>query len=234
MSVNLQYYNLREKSFNHHDFTVSLINQETNKCVDVNQDGFLIPHGTTFFIQLKNYSTAARCDACIYIDGKFIGLFRINKNAETLIKRPQHSQRSFVFYKTDSSEGTKGGLSIPNHKQGTIEIIFQQETIPMPRRIATDGMICAGGTCTRDTPKPFGIDREEPYLFGCKTGINDIETDGGNFCSRDPSRITQGGTTLGKNTNQTFTRADSMKTSPENKWTIYCRMMCDLSDIHPL
>lgn len=90
---------------------------------------FKLKHASEYKIKIINHKPDLRCDAFVHIDGKLIGVFRIEKNQQIIIERPVEKARKFTFYKIDSEEAKLGNLHIKNPELGEIKIELKSEAI---------------------------------------------------------------------------------------------------------
>jgi hypothetical protein len=97
------------------------------------QDGYVeMKHGQTYEIVLRN-NKDTRCDAEVIIDGKEIGVFRIEPRCSFNLERPANETKKFTFYETNSEEANEAGVSkINNDNLGLIEVTFKPEK-PKPK-----------------------------------------------------------------------------------------------------
>ena len=147
-------------------------------------------HLTEYNIGIINRSNY-QANAEIYVDGLYIGSFRIHKNSSYFqLERPPHSDRSFTFVSKNSDEALLSGLC-ENEKLGYITVKIRPEhkddrilTIPTATDYSTANSDSANSTPSR---------------------IN-IETDG------NSSNPNVGGTLLGAKSNQRFQPAPKLST----------------------
>lgn len=85
-----------------------------------------LEHDKTYSIQLRNDHDVDG-DASISIDGNYIGTWRINSKSSVKIERPANEKRKFTFYRLDSKESKKAGLSKSNENVGLISVLFTVE-----------------------------------------------------------------------------------------------------------
>ena len=77
-----------------------------------NSNDIYLEHETTYSIGLLNFSNA-RANAHFFVDGKYLGMFRINNNADTFqLHRSLESNRSFVFMSTNSETAHMTGIPL--------------------------------------------------------------------------------------------------------------------------
>jgi hypothetical protein len=166
-------------------YYVNLVDSE-GKFILLENENFFLEHGTEYKIIVGNNNKNCRANATIFVDGKNIGSFRIEKNSKIEIERPSEDSKKqkFTFFSENSREGKLGKLSECS-MLGHLKIEIQCEDI---------------------SKKIFSINT----LF-CDGGSFD-QIDGPSRIQCDSAR---GGTALGKSSKQTFTNAEYMKTIDE-------------------
>jgi len=111
-------------------------------------DGYVeMEHGDQYCIALIN-GNDTRCDVAVHIDGKHIGTWRVNANAEVVIERPVNDDGIFTFYKYGTTEADIADLK-KNEMLGLVTAIFKPELlqyIHSYNRIVFPGSERAGGT----------------------------------------------------------------------------------------
>jgi hypothetical protein len=87
-------------------YSVNLIDSEEKFILSENGN-FFLEHGTEYKIIVSNNNKNCRANATIYIDGKNIGSFRIEKNSKIEIERPADDtkQKKLTFFSENSREG---------------------------------------------------------------------------------------------------------------------------------
>lgn len=96
-------------------------------------DGYvLMIHGTKYKLKLWNFDLQLRCDAAIKIDGKELGIWRIEKNQSIELERPENDRGCFTFYKAGTVEAVQSGLEVGD-ELGLIEVTFCPEKAPVPK-----------------------------------------------------------------------------------------------------
>lgn len=175
------------------NFSLSLLdeNNEYISCVDGN---FFLKHGTEYKILITNQSDY-KANANIYVDGKEVGLFRIEakpkgqaqkQNNEIIIERSADNQkaRKLTFYNISSKEAKMGKIDGNNRDIGKLQVKIQKEA-----KLKQDRKIAFASRTETDSMDNRHID----------------ETDS---CVRENI----GGTALGRPSNQCFSQADYIET----------------------
>ena len=94
---------------------------------DENEDGYvLLRHNSHYTLNLYNHSRTLCCNASVSMDGNDVGVWRIEANGTIQIERPVHDTGRFTFYRLNTPEGKKAGLSA-NNDLGLISVRFTPE-----------------------------------------------------------------------------------------------------------
>jgi hypothetical protein len=121
--------NLRMDCLQKSWFFVNLIDSE-EKFIPLENGNFFLEHGTEYKIIVGNNNKNCRANATIFVDGKNIGSFRIEKNSKIEIERPSENskKRKFTFFSKKSREGKLGKLNKCS-KLGHLKVKIQYEDI---------------------------------------------------------------------------------------------------------
>lgn len=84
-------------------------------------------HSKQYSINLYNYGSC-NCDAEVNIDGKKVGVWRINKKSYIEVERPVNDNGKFTFYKFGSKESDISEVSNDDNL-GLITVVFKPEKI---------------------------------------------------------------------------------------------------------
>jgi hypothetical protein len=88
--------------------------------------------GNKYKLKLWNFNTKLRCDAEVTIDGKVIGIFRIDKMDSIVIERPINSYGCFTFYALGTIESKMVMLdAVDENNLGLIKVAFCPEKRPL-------------------------------------------------------------------------------------------------------
>lgn len=91
------------------------------------RDYFSLKHGQIYTIELRNGSDL-RCAAEVSVDGKQVGIFRINRYNSLKLERPTGDTGQFTFFKEDSKEWDQiQGNKILTSDRGVISVLFKPE-----------------------------------------------------------------------------------------------------------
>lgn len=112
-------------------------------------DAFHLSDGQEYTVRIYNHSHVNTINATVEIDGRSIGVFRINPNTHAEIKRPVDRNRLLTFYSFESEEGKMAGIR-PAHSGSIVVTINKVErtTHVAPMYAVCDGPCeadCRGG-----------------------------------------------------------------------------------------
>lgn len=98
-----------------------------------------LAHGTVYRIRLMNHCHSRRCDALVTVDGKEIGLFRIERGGNVTLERSADDTGCFTFFRADSDEGKAAGVdTIGTDLRGLIQVTFKPEKVQPPTVLHVD------------------------------------------------------------------------------------------------
>ena len=100
-------------------------------------------HKSKYSISLSN-SSERRCDVEVEIDGKLVGVWRVSGKKTVILERPANDYGHFTFYKIDSLEARKAGIT-GHEKIGLISVLFKPENL-YTKRIECQCAELEGGT----------------------------------------------------------------------------------------
>ncbi len=84
-------------------------------------------HNTRYTVKMGNHSRR-RVDAEVKIDGKFMGLFRLNPGCYVDLDRPSHDKSCFTFFSSSSNEAGDAGVSaVDREARGLVVVTFKPE-----------------------------------------------------------------------------------------------------------
>jgi hypothetical protein len=119
-----------------------------------NAEGYVqLDHNTQYTIRLGN-GGSNRADAEIKVDGKVVGVIRVDAFSTVVIERPTHDKGKFTFYK----EGTKEAKKVKSYKiktdnKGLVSVTFKPEKFventpvaPIMYAANSDGDACIGSS----------------------------------------------------------------------------------------
>lgn len=160
-----------------------------------------LEHGTEYAIRLSNTSSQ-RCDAIVRVDGKQIGIWRVNAQSHIDIQRPADDtkRRHLTFYKAGTAEAAMASISA-NSSNGDIVVTFTPEAISVP--------------------DPPVLERTQYMSLECEE-----DSDFGNmFLERAP--FSEGATGLGRACTQQFTTTSIIKKIDiENIRVLNVKLVC--------
>lgn len=141
------------------------------------QDQYVpLEHKSEYSIRLINRH-ATRCDADVSIDGKSVGVWRVEAGNSIVIDRPSRVNRRFTFVKDTSQEAKQAGVTPAVDTNGLIRAVFTPErhsqdeylepmSIDIPKYRSADWT--AGGTI---------LGASSDQTFGETQKITDIDHD---------------------------------------------------------
>jgi hypothetical protein len=91
-------------------------------------DGYVyLKHDTCYSISMTS-KESLRKDAQVYIDGKYVGTWRLEPFRDVKIERPVHAPNKFTFYAAGSQEFVSSDLnSVDRQNLGLIQVVFIPE-----------------------------------------------------------------------------------------------------------
>lgn len=113
------------------NYAVDLIDSKTNRLIPFNRtySSFYIDNGTEYKIILTNNDWRCRANAKVFVNGQYIGTFRIQKNEKIEIDGPVNSENEndsmlrVEFEKEDiNKNGPKIYSNIPPRKSKLYEV----------------------------------------------------------------------------------------------------------------
>jgi len=152
---------------------------------------YTIPHNSEYKIKLGN-NTETRVDAILKIDGSTMGTWRIEAYSEIVVDRPTYNNRKFTFVREASWQGDMGGVTRGNTNNGLVEVTFIPELI-VYRRNEFDGSAYAPASAR---------------ATGAGSGTPTFNEARGLAATNQSYSV--GGTVLGADSSQRFSRAPFM------------------------
>ena len=215
-----------ETTINAGDFSVTIHSQSVRK---VNQHGYTyvaLMHNTEYSLTLSNRSES-RCDAHVNIDGRFVGVFRIEPYNNIFVERPIAHHRKFTFLQENSYSAEYDGVHPGRSTNGLVSVTFYPEKERYLGELVAATNNCAfGSRCSL---------RNESYTYGQKSlSSNNLSNIPHAYNFNMDTRtmgegdFSTGATVLGNNSHQSFnfihplTDIDHMK-----QRTIHFRLIVD-------
>ncbi len=199
-------------------------------------DGYVqLRHGQTYTLVLRN-GNSTRCDARVEVDGKMVGLFRINAYSNLTLERPSQDTGKFTFYKLGTHEANQVGLDSGSSDLGLVKVTFTPEDInrPRPTEIVQEPKITWTYSPSYTVPTYWS--------GGGVTGtITTSKLGGGRGmsaipCNYDPTptadcyNLSAGGTGLSGHSNQRFHDVAALDYDYSRQTTIHLRLVCADND----
>jgi hypothetical protein len=83
-----------------------------------------IKHNTQYSINLRN-DWRVPAQAVVRVDGKEVGIFKVEANSSLTLQRPVNDDGRFTFFRTDSREAEQSGVQTINKEQrGLVQVEF--------------------------------------------------------------------------------------------------------------
>ncbi len=181
-----------------------------------------LPHGRQFTVNMRNHWHDRACDAELTVDGKDCGGWRICAGGSVTLERPANDTGRFTFYKSDSTEAAKSGVSeVASEQRGLVVVRFRPEhkrtrssVLHMTQNVNVKG--CGGGMSSLR-----GMPVETANLSHTTTDCCDEEK-------------TSGGITgLSGHSDQRFSTVSPLNYDPNEEVVITVRLVC-VEDVRPL
>lgn len=203
------------------------VNIKNDSVVHIHKNGhnyYSLPNMSEYKIKLTN-SRSERCDAVVYIDGTYIGMWRIGPYSSIILERPAHLNRKFVFVEENSNIAMDSGIQKYNPENGLIKVIFKPErTLETPLFQTPLLTNQSGRTQWRDTngyDTFFDAARSESSNAGL---LNNSYRSNSSFS--DTISYNSGATVLGNNTDQYFNTTNRLTAIDDhNTTTIHLRLI---------
>ncbi len=182
----------------------------------------VLRHGDTFSVRLTNrHKENGQCkpaDACIYIQGKFVGCFRVPFGQTVIIEHPTNDSGKFTAYCNGSQEASQIGLDKDDPDNGLIKVIWKPGSYPIKIPIMKVSWDCPTFT------EPW-YDNSNHYYDGGYSINWTIDTTTSCCTTRSCSsgNLVGGGVGLSGHSNQNFVETSSLNYD-EPETTIYLRI----------
>jgi hypothetical protein len=103
------------------------------ECLEETCDNYVVmQHGQQYSLKLSNHhkdsGSCKPCDADAYIDGKFVGSWRIPFGQNILLERSVNDSGKFTAYRKDSAEAKQAGIDSNSSELGLIKVVFRPGT----------------------------------------------------------------------------------------------------------
>lgn len=173
-----------------------------------------LKHETKYTVSLRN-NAPLRCAAEVYIDGKKVGVYRINGYGVLDLEHPSGDNGRFTFYELDSKEGKSVGLdSIPRKDRGLISVTFKPEKKYSPTYQESYEVMPSL------TPRFYG--QGTGYNFDPENQYAPLK---GMSCSTIAMNCVEGGTGLSGHSSQNFVKVANLDYDLDRVVTIHLRLV---------
>lgn len=190
----------------------------------------VIPHGTKYTLRLQNHHNSRRTDAAVTIDGKPMGVFRLDAGRGSItLERPAHDEGRFTFYAANTEEyAAAAGGAVAADDRGLVRVVFRPEKAPAAR---------VGNV----TLPPDAFDRQGSNVYPAG---GEQKTSGGivlplacrakSFGGPRGQSVTAGVTGLSGHSRQKFTDVEALDYDPGEEVTITLRLVAAADGPRPL
>jgi len=197
-------------------------------------------HGQQYSLSLRN-DRNVRTDAEVTIDGKKLGVFRINANETIRLDRPLDDDGRFTFYRLGSCEAQQADLDeVSQDNLGLIKVVFRPEKVRAVRPVTpwvdpypyippyTKPWPYIDIVPWRDTTTITWTDANTG-----KTTYTDCSIENSMVCA---DSVGAGGTGLSGRSDQAFFQVDELDYDLSQETTIYLRLVekKDRPNVRPL
>ena len=176
-------------------------------------------HGQTYQLQLRNDNNS-RCDAQVEIDGKTVGVWRLNSNQSVTLERPANDNGKFTFYKAGTAEAQSAQLDSGDFNLGLIRVTFTPEQEVRPVQSVSYSYTTTYGA-SAGTPVYRGL----TYTGDTSTFVSQTESLGSASKS-----LSAGGTGLSGHSNQNFDSVAQLDYDYSGQTVIHLRLVCKEDD----
>lgn len=175
-------------------------------------------HDTKYTVVLSN-SGDVLCDAEVEIDGKSVGIWRIQSHDSILIERPVHDAGCFTFYKIGTREARKAAI-VRSDKLGLITVLFKPERKPEPPDFDDD------------LDSFFSLDEDvDDFCLSYDDEDAYFDLDDAPFAEED---LEAGGTGLSGKSEQKFRSVEPLDYDETGFVQINLRLVCQTDEPRPL
>lgn len=103
---------------------------EIPECKEETNTGYVVlKHNENFRIKLRNHHKkdghGIPSDADVYVNGNFVGCFRIEYGQTVVLEHPLHDSGKFTAYRNGSSEARQIGLDPNSEDNGLIKVVWK-------------------------------------------------------------------------------------------------------------
>lgn len=174
-------------------------------------------HDTKYTVVLSN-SGDVRCDAEVEIDGKSVGIWRIQSHDSMVIERPVHDAGCFTFYKIGTREARKAAI-VRSDKLGLITVIFKPEIKSKPPYLDDD------------LDSSFSVDKNDHFCLSYDDEDVGLDFDDAPFAAEE---LEAGGTGLSGESKQEFRSVEPLDYDEAGFVQINLRLVCQTDEPRPL
>lgn len=175
-----------------------------------------LPHGTQYRLTLASHH-GRRCDAEVLMDGKPMGVYRLDAGRAWTLERAAHDHGKFTFFKADSPEADAAAVQgVPKDLRGLIQVTFRVEKARQP--------VVRPMSLRQHPTQEFITRSAEPELMGAATPDCAEYSDENSFGRVE--NTSAGITGLTGHSDQQFTSVAGLDYDPAEETTITLRLIC--------
>lgn len=117
---------MKEQNLTNGDYSVSLIADNAKKYIIGGFPRIALPLRSKYKLKLYN-KAPTRCDALVFIDDIFVGVWRIESGGSVIVDKPVQSGRDLVFGENDDDFVKADGNYKGTAEMGFIKVVFKPE-----------------------------------------------------------------------------------------------------------
>ena len=174
---------------------------------------FTMADKTEYKIELSN-NRSVKADAHVWIDGKKVGVWRINSHSTISIERPSDVSKKFVLLKEGTSAARDSDIMTGKSENGLVKVEFQ------PEKESCKGYFFESD-CSEES-LGFSTNNIQPMMKSCTNQM---------YCSAPTNtnqNLSAAGTGLGSDSSQRFRSVEPLyDIDTENITEIYARLVVD-------
>lgn len=124
--------------FHSGDFAVTIVTSNDYPAETISGEYATLNSGERYSIKLSNNGNT-RCDAIVFLEGEHVGTWRVEAHSSIIIRRPQYTDKEFVFLAEKSRLAYQSGVKQGDINNGLVEVKFNPE-VEMMRPVAVSSM----------------------------------------------------------------------------------------------
>lgn len=175
-----------------------------------------IPHNTKYTIRIYNHDYRRRVDTAVSVDGKDVGLFRVNFNGVLTLEHPAHDNGCFTFFEVASEDAQEAKVrEVSKDNKGLVQVLFKPEKIRDVVKAPYQRVRGVGSSAGGQSVGGTIADSAEPILRGHSA-----------FSDKRWEETSAGITGLTGHSDQDFYTVPNLDYDPSAEVTITLRLVC--------